>query len=167
MKKPWLSFLLCLAFSCPLWGASTFAADLSTSSPGFLQTKPINLNPLSTALPADAAFALSAIIELPNTIVVMWEIEEGYYLYRKSLSFTETGVNKIEAALIPDGIQIDDEFFGETEVYYNKLQVRIPFVPSNLAKGENEIQLHLSYQGCAEIGYCYPAQQKLIVLEIP
>ena len=45
---------------------------------------------IQSVLPADSAFALSAYIEAPNTLVLLWNIEDGYYLYRKSLNFIET-----------------------------------------------------------------------------
>jgi thiol:disulfide interchange protein len=163
MKNSALNFLLLsLATLSSVWAGGIFAADFGGSSTS-LQTNALDLKPLTSALPADSAFTLSALIELPDTIVLMWEIEEGYYLYRKSLSFSETISSRTEPALIPDGIHITDEFFGEVEVYYDRLLVRIPFH----SEGSSDIELQLSYQGCAEIGYCYPMQQKIVALEIP
>lgn len=163
MKNSCLLFLL-LSFSSAIWTGAVCAADLSSSnSNANFNSNTLNLTPLTSALPADTAFSLSALIELPDSIVLMWEIKEGYYLYRKSLSFSEIGTSQTEAALIPDGVHISDEFFGEVEVYYEKLLVKIPFN----AASSSTIELQLSYQGCAEIGYCYPMQQKIIALEIP
>tara|TARA_R110000772_G_scaffold123765_4_gene230200 strand:+ start:625 stop:1149 length:525 start_codon:yes stop_codon:yes gene_type:complete len=118
---------------------------------------------IQSVLPADSAFALSAYIETPNTLVLLWEIKNGYYLYRKSLSFTETGTNSLQSPIIPTGIQTEDEFFGEVEVYYQRLLVRIPFDRDELG---NSLALELSYQGCAEANYCYPMQTKSVSLEI-
>ncbi len=59
--------------------------DLFTNSNSGLTTSAVQ-----SVLPADSAFALSAYIETPNTLVLRWDIEDGYYLYRKSLNFIET-----------------------------------------------------------------------------
>lgn len=121
---------------------------------------------LSSTLPADSAFALNAFIELPNTIVLMWDIQDGYYLYRKSLDFTEINSTLTQAPLIPESVQITDEFFGEVEVYYERLLLRVPFQHSEIESSQ-VIELRISYQGCAEAGYCYPMQRKVVSLEIP
>ena len=118
---------------------------------------------IQSVLPADSAFALSAYIEAPNTLVLLWNIEDGYYLYRKSLNFIETNNNSLGNPVIPASIQTEDEFFGEVEVYYQRLLIRIPFDPENV--GDN-ISLQLNYQGCAEANYCYPMQFKELNLEI-
>ena len=118
---------------------------------------------IQSVLPADSAFALSAYIETPNTLVLLWDIEEGYYLYRKSLSFIEASNNSLENPVIPTGIQTEDEFFGEVEVFYQRLLIRIPFDPDKVG---NNISLQLNYQGCAEASYCYPMQYKELNLEI-
>ena len=123
----------------------------------------LSTSAIQSVLPADAAFALSAYIETPNTLVLLWEIENGYYLYRKSLSFLEIEGSSLQTPVIPAGIQTEDEFFGEVEVYYQRLLVRIPFNRDDLG---TELSLELSYQGCAEDNYCYPMQNKALTLEL-
>lgn len=139
-------------------GLNNSGALLNNNSPGSLSTSAIQ-----SVLPADSAFALSAYIEAPNTLVLRWEIEDGYYLYRKSLGFIETGNNALSSPVIPAGIQTEDDFFGAVEVYYEQLLVRIPFDPDTVG---NNISLQLNYQGCAEDNYCYPMQFKELNLEI-
>ncbi len=173
MKNIIFSFLLIYLalFVLP----SGYSADLSTSelsttsssvNPANLSLPPLLSNQLNTGIvsviPVDQAFALNVIIELPDFIVVTWEIEEGYYLYHHSLGFNETGSSKISAPIIPPGISTNDEFFGDSEVYYDNLMVRIPFDPENTS----EIELIVDYQGCAEVGFCYPPQQRMVKLEI-
>ncbi|MDC1435678.1 protein-disulfide reductase DsbD family protein [Gammaproteobacteria bacterium] len=132
--------------------------DLFTNSNSGLTTSAVQ-----SVLPADSAFALSAYIETPNTLVLRWDIEDGYYLYRKSLNFIETNNNSLQNPIIPMGIQTEDEFFGEVEVYYQQLLIRIPFDATKV--GDN-ISLQLNYQGCAKDSYCYPMQFKELNLEI-
>ncbi len=134
------------------------SADIFTNNNSALSTSAVQ-----SVLPADSAFALSAYIEAPSTLVLRWEIEDGYYLYRKSLNFIESNNNSLQSPVIPAGIHTEDEFFGEVEVYYQQLLIRIPFDSS--AVGDN-ISLQLNYQGCASDSYCYPMQYKELNLEI-
>ncbi|MBN4053964.1 protein-disulfide reductase DsbD N-terminal domain-containing protein [Haliea sp. AH-315-K21] len=146
--------------------ASTSISTASTINAGGLlnnNNSSLATSAIQSVLPADSAFALSAYIEAPNTLVLLWEIEDGYYLYRKSLNFIETNNNSLENPVIPMGIQTEDEFFGEVEVYYQRLLIRIPFDSSKVG---NNISLQLNYQGCAEASYCYPMQFKELNLEI-
>lgn len=138
------------------------ADDFTFSSPPVSLADPNLSNNFPQILPAEDAFALSAIIELPNTLIVMWDIKEGYYLYKKSLSFNQFNGPPLGNAQIPAGESISDEYFGLVDVFYNKLLIKIPF-DANTA--ENEISLQLEYQGCAEAGFCYPMQQKQLTLE--
>lgn len=171
MKNSFLNFLrpgLTLLLVNLLCSFNAYGADFSPlpASPASLQSNNFGLTPGNSALPADSAFALSALIELPDSIVLMWDIREGYYLYRKSLNFSKIEGDSIENALIPEGQTVSDEFFGEVEVYYDKLLVKIP-LESIKPSDQKDIQLQISYQGCAVIGYCYPMQYKIVSVEIP
>ncbi len=61
-------------------------------------------------------------------IVVSWEIEPGYYLYKKRMSF-ESGNPDIELQkpIFPVGETHEDEFFGKSEIFRNKADIRIPY----------------------------------------
>lgn len=157
-------------FTFFLFASANLQAQLLDNSPSSLSTDSLlnNNSGLATSaiqsvLPADSAFALSAYIETPNTLVLLWEIEDGYYMYQKSLNFIEANNTSLGLPVIPMGIQTEDEFFGEVEIYYQRLLIRIPFDPEKV--GDN-ISLQLNYQGCAEASYCYPMQFKELSLEI-
>lgn len=161
IKVLFFSLLLCSSI------ASSQVADTVN-----LTTLPLNngagqslINTFPTVLAADSAFQLSAIIELPDTIVLMWTIEEGYYLYQKSLKFSEVNASSTinTTPSLPPGKEITDDFFGTVTAYYDQLIVHLPF---DADTANDEIHLQLSYQGCAEAGFCYPEQQKLITLTI-
>lgn len=163
--KKILFFTIFLSASANLY-AQLLDNSTSTIGTGSLL---INNNPglatsaIQSVLPADSAFALNAYIETPNTLVLLWDIEEGYYLYRKSLNFVETNNDSLENPVIPTGIQTEDEFFGEVEVFYQRLLIRIPFDSNKVG---NDISLQLNYQGCAEANYCYPMQYKELNIEV-
>ena len=56
----------------------------------------------------------------------------------------------------------NDEFFGNTEVYYKKFAVEIPL--AGIKAGD--YTLTADYQGCAEAGLCYPPMRKTQTVQI-
>jgi len=114
-------------------------------------------------LPADEAFRLIAQPISRDWVEVDWQIADGYYLYRHRLQFEATGAGQtVGEALIPDGKEEHDEFFGDVEIYYDSLTVRLPVS----AKGGDPLQLKVGYQGCAEDGICYPPTTKIVSLDM-
>jgi len=124
-------------------------------------------NGTGEVLEPDQAFPFDAIVENGNTILARWDITPGHYLYKDKFSFTLTDAEGISLgqAQFPKGEEKDDEFFGRIEVYHNPVDIRLPLLRRNLEP--TEITLQVSYQGCAEIGICYPPQKKTITLALP
>jgi len=111
-------------------------------------------------LPVSEAFQPS-ISRDGQTVTVHWQITEGYYLYRHALGF-ETGTdNAIGEPRIPDGDKHTDEFFGEVETYRERLDVEVPIADAARAPAT----ITVTYQGCADLGLCYPPQTQL--LDVP
>jgi len=119
----------------------------------------------SSILPAEEAFALSTFIEAPDTVVLLWEIKEDYYLYQKSISVVDSNGHIYSLPELPAGKVIEDEFFGEVEVYFDRLLIRFPL--TTLAMENNSANFTLQYQGCAKDLYCYPLQITPITLTVP
>lgn len=159
--------LAALIISAPLASAADLPQTFSDPVPG--AANPSNQNPIlqtnSKVLPVDAAFALQSFIEADTSIVLRWEMPEGYYLYRKSLAVEKADGTPISLDL-PEAEMFTDEFFGEVAIYRNSLLVRLPFTTLG-AKPGAAIELLLSYQGCAEALYCYPPEQKALTLNLP
>lgn len=148
--------LLCLL------SASLLAGSLPAQDSASLLTAPSPFGALP--LPAAQAFALSALVELPDRVLLLWDIEEGYYLYRKSLALTPlSGGERIGAPELPTGKQVVDEFFGEVEIYRDQLRISLPLAAGPAA----ELELSIQYQGCAEDRYCYPLQESTVRLALP
>lgn len=108
-------------------------------------------------LPADEAFAASIGPGEANEVLLNWDIAEGYYLYRHAFRFaTEAAGITLGDAQIPSGKKYEDEFFGEVETYRGALSIRMPF------EGEipDDLTVEVSYQGCADLGICYPPVSK-------
>lgn len=106
-------------------------------------------------LAVDEAFALTVVRE-EKQLTLLWQIQPGYYLYRHALKVI--GPDYLGKLVIPAGIERNDEYFGDVEVYYEMLQVDIPF------ERDGDIKFVVEYQGCADKGICYPPQKRLYSL---
>ena len=83
-------------------------------------------------------------------IKLVWEIAEKCYLYKDNLSISSSVENKIQIFNSSEGIIKKDEYFGEVEVFYSQAEIYI-----DIDKWEKN-PLKVTYQGCNELGYCYP-----------
>lgn len=109
-------------------------------------------------LPTDQAFKASILDVTEDNVAVKFVIADKYYLYKHAFQFSNENLDlKLSEALIPDGKKKVDEFFGEVESYRNELVINIPFENTKGVAADN---LTIKYQGCADIGVCYPPQKK-------
>ena len=111
-------------------------------------------------LRVDEAFVLRTRLD-GTSLVADWRIAEGYYLYRSRTTLTpEPGSDvRVGEAVFPAGKHKTDDYFGDVEVYYQGLQVRLP-----LLAGSAGARVKITYQGCADAGLCYPPTTKWFVL---
>lgn len=105
---------------------------------------------LERILSVDEAFRFDS-YQNADGVVLMWQVQPGYYLYRDKFSLT-VGDKSVEISL-PDGEWRNDEIFGEVQVFDGLVEVVVdieidPAVPTIVG-----------FQGCAEKGYCYPPQK--------
>ena len=105
--------------------------------------------------PADEVFVMS-FSEDGGVLKVNWSIEDGYYLYFDSILIKEN--QKIVDFDVTNGMIIDheDEFFGETKIIRNILEIL-----SSIEEIETNL-IEITYQGCSDRGFCYPVQNKNI-----
>jgi thiol:disulfide interchange protein DsbD len=118
-------------------------------------------------LPPDQAFMFSAEVENGNAIKAIWDIREGYYLYRDKFSFelTDTQGVSLGQFSMPPGEEKIDESFGKMVVYHKAVKVQLPLERSLLEP--TNVTLIAKYQGCSEAGFCYPPQEKSMPLSLP
>ena len=113
-------------------------------------------------LPVDQAFSFTATTINSGWVELGWQIAIGYYLYRDHLGFEATGPGQtVGEPVLPDGKKKHDEYFGDSEVYYDELILRLPVQSSS-----GSLDLKVSYQGCAEDGICYPPTTKSVSLDL-
>ncbi len=119
----------------------------------------------SQLLPVDEAFALQARAVSRDRIEIDWAIAEGYYLYRHRTSVRETGGRfKANPLQLPAGKRHVDEFFGEVETYRRHLAAAFT---GAAADGASALTLEIKYQGCADLGICYPPQTRTLEVALP
>ena len=111
----------------------------------------------SQFVPVDSAFAFD-FQQQDNSLALNWQIKPGYYLYRQQISVTPAQA-KVGALTLPAGEWHEDEFYGKTEIYKQQLSVTLPITEA--AQGAT---LRVTYQGCAEAGFCYPPETKVVPL---
>jgi thiol:disulfide interchange protein DsbD len=90
-------------------------------------------------------------------LVVRFDIEPGYYLYRDRLGFESTtpGVT-LSTPNLPVGEDHEDEYFGRQVIYRGEpvVSAKVSFDGS-----PRPFDVTLKLQGCADAGLCYPPQR--------
>lgn len=137
-----LAFTLACPFVCKAQADQPFE-DLFADEPEFLTV--------------EQAFAFD-FTQQGDKLVLRWEIADGYYLYKKQF---KTAVKKAELGKpsFPPAEQIEDEFYGLSDVFYQQVEVTYPIVES-VQDGVVKIR----YQGCAVAGFCYPPTTQVVYL---
>lgn len=142
-----------------LWGvvvALALGAQVSTAEElGWLDEEP-------EFLPVDEAFALSTETADDGALLAYWDMPDGYYLYRHRFDFTlkDPEAAVLGPAELPPGKDKVDEYFGAVEVYYHRVQARVP-----IGDAQGPVEVGISYQGCAEAGLCYPPERRWVVVD--
>jgi thiol:disulfide interchange protein DsbD len=118
-------------------------ADLFADEPEFLQV--------------DEAFQFD-FSQQGDQVILSWKIADGYYLYKKQF---KTVVKQAELGMpvFPVAEQVEDEFFGLSDVFRGQLDITYPII-SSVQDGIVKIR----YQGCADAGLCYPPTTKEVYL---
>ncbi|MCG7961365.1 MAG: protein-disulfide reductase DsbD [Candidatus Thiodiazotropha taylori] len=123
-------------------------------------------------LEPDQAYQLSARVEDGTHLQLDWAIAKGTYLYQDkiklSLAENQTAVlgqfELPQAKIKQDSVRPDGTI-GDVAVYHDQLALNVPLVRSSTDPGE--VVLEAKYQGCAEIGVCYPPITKQFTLSLP
>jgi thiol:disulfide interchange protein DsbD len=120
-------------------------------------------------LEAEMAFQPTARFKDAHTLEVRFQIAEGYYLYRHRFGFaTESGEWKLGRPAIPAGKAKQDATFGKVQAYRQSVRILLPVSLKNkgaATAASSEIRLGINFQGCADIGVCYPPQRQQFILK--
>lgn len=111
----------------------------------------------SQFVPADRAFVFD-FQQNQHDLNLTWQVKDGYYLYRKQISITPSQADIAEIKL-PPGVWHEDEFYGKSEIYRKQLTI-----PITVNQAKSGATLTITYQGCADAGFCYPPETKTVPL---
>lgn len=112
-------------------------------------------------LDAARAFPMTARYD-GRTILVRFDVADGYYLYRDKLRFSaEPGSAKLAKPALPRGEIRHDEFFGRVEVYRGSVEIRLSLAS---APAPEQLTLKTVSQGCADAGVCYTPREERLTL---
>jgi thioredoxin:protein disulfide reductase len=116
-------------------------------------------------LPVDEAFKVTATANSAQEVLVSWQIAEGYLLYQNKFKLqSQTAGVKLGKFNFPTGKTKHDEVFGEVIVYRNAVALPVPLLNPNQ---QSAVKLSVKYQGCADMGVCYPPQNKVLEVALP
>ncbi|MFT4059541.1 MAG: protein-disulfide reductase DsbD [Legionella sp.] len=117
----------------------------------------------TTPLPAYEIFKVGVNQVDPNTFTLNFQIKPNYFLYSDRIQLsTVDNVVQLGPLRLPKTTKKIDKQGHQYDVY--RKQVSIPI--SVLGNKPGKTQLLLSYQGCADDGFCYPPEEKTIRLII-
>ena len=120
----------------------------------------------SEFLPVDEAFKPILIPIDGNTVEVTWQVARGYYLYKDKISVKAISADvQLGMLALPDGELKFDEFFGESEVYFEDVFARLPL--ARATPDAMDLELEVNYQGCSLDGLCYPPTTRILTVALP
>ena len=101
-----------------------------------------------------------------NTVEIGIRVEPGFYVYRHRITAKSLSPNARAGQLdLPKGKLKYDEFFGESEVFYDEVIGRLTI--ARATPEAMELELEVGYQGCAESGLCYLPQTRVMTVSLP
>jgi thiol:disulfide interchange protein DsbD len=121
------------------------------------------LEPRDLLDPQDA-FRLTAVALDAKSVQVEFRIAEGYYLYRDRFRFETADGKVIAEAELPHGKMKQDPFFGRSEIYRERVRIRVPLDGADLAR--ERVRLKIVSQGCSDSGVCYIPQEQWVEVRL-
>ena len=152
-----LKRLLCSAVAA----AFALSATLAGAQFGDRATSSLDQNATPRVLPIRSAFPFHLGSVENNKLAITWTPAPEHYLYRHRFAFTANGIDL--AFTLPDGLAMEDEFFGAIEAYFGAVTTQIDLSPAQDLPAT--ALLSIRYQGCAAWGFCYPPQTVDIPLQ--
>ena len=103
-------------------------------------------------LKAEEAFKVTLDRKSNELLIINFNIEKGYYLYKDKIKIYTNG-KKISNIKFPESKTTEDDFFGISEIYESSFLLKIQV-------SEKIGNIEVNYQGCANKGLCYAPIKK-------
>jgi thiol:disulfide interchange protein DsbD len=123
-------------------------------------------------LSPEQAFIVQSPVVQGDHLRLEWRIADGYYLYQSRLNVMIAG-QPIHAAILklpPATSKFDATFNKNVMIYRQTLIVTVPLskLPVTLQSASTApTAVQLGWQGCADVGVCYPPQQRQWMVRLP
>ncbi|WP_145533993.1 protein-disulfide reductase DsbD [Yersinia alsatica] len=111
----------------------------------------------SRFIPVDQAFAFD-FRQQGDQLTLSWQIHPDYYLYRQQIKIVPQNAS-LGTFTLPEGIAHHDEFYGEVAIFKQQLTLKVP-----ITQAGEQASVSVTYQGCAEAGFCYPPETRVVPL---
>ncbi|QCT19541.1 protein-disulfide reductase DsbD [Jejubacter calystegiae] len=111
----------------------------------------------SQFVPVDRAFAFD-FQQNGRSLALQWQVKPGYYLYRQQIKLVPEGA-ELATFTLPQGKWHEDEFYGKSQIFPDNLSLAL-----SIKQAGPGASLRVTYQGCAEAGFCYPPETKTVPL---
>lgn len=114
-------------------------------------------------LSANNAFHLTLVPTKTDSVLAQWTIAPGYYLYkdRFKIRIRSPQGAKVGFLSLPKGIEKNNTILGKHFVYKDRVSIAIPLMNPT----KKPLSFIIKYQGCAEWGFCYSPQTKLVTIK--
>lgn len=143
-----LILLLCSILLAPHSAQASLFGDNATLGPKSAQSR---------FIPVDQAFAFD-FRQQGDQLTLSWQIHPDYYLYRQQIKIVPKNAT-LGTFILPEGIAHHDEFYGEVAIFKQQLTLKIP-----ITQAGEQASVSVTYQGCAEAGFCYPPETRVVPL---
>lgn len=146
------------------------AALIAAATSALAANDPLGLTPSSAAnslgiesnqdefLRVEQAYQVNLRYQGDQQLLLDWQIEPGYYLYKNNFTFKANG-QTLPAEYQAGVVKFDDYFQEELEIFQLQTQVALKDLPSP------PFQLEVTSQGCADAGLCYPPRKQLFDIQ--
>ncbi len=105
-------------------------------------------------LPPEEAFKPSIRVH-GDQVTLHWDIAKGYHLYRDRIKVALTDSDaQIQSASLDQGVIDNDPTLGKVYIFKSQADASLTLKPGS----QPTAVLVAGYQGCAELGLCYPPQ---------
>ncbi|MET0066742.1 MAG: protein-disulfide reductase DsbD [Candidatus Thiodiazotropha sp.] len=123
-------------------------------------------------LDPEEAYKLNVSVEDGTHLRLYWSIADGTYLYQDKIELSLPQNDDVQIAryelpapeIKEDSIRPDGSI-GDVAVYHEAIDLNLPLLRSST--DPQEIVLEAKFQGCAEIGVCYPPMTQQFTLSLP
>lgn len=123
-------------------------------------------------LPEEQAFQLEIVAMDAGELLARFTSHPGYYLYQHTIGFEvdassgSTPSIQVHALEFPEALPKTDEFFGDTLVYYDQVEIPV-LLTRDAGPAPRTLSIRAQFQGCQEDGICYPPMERVMSVDVP